>query len=269
MDDITFCTLTTYGYMEFTINCINSLKKIGIHDKLQVYCTDKISYDKIKPQYENTFYIEQDIFDTGKPNNKNGMIVFEDKSRFGRTMILKLLVIYTCLKKSKYVLFTDGDIFYHKPGFFEYLLNKIGDKNMLVQNDKMDGHVSCGDHLPVCCAGFMFIKKNNDTLEMFNYETKNTLYRSLFDTSERGGWFDDQLYLRKLKNVHNDIAKIEILPSELFPTWYVHMNRGSDINNFKKTWGNKYLLHYNYIKGWEKKRKMKDQDSWISGDTIK
>ena len=95
------------------------------------------------------------------------------------------------------------------------------------------------------------------------------LYRSLFDTSERGGWFDDQLYLRKLKNVHNDIAKIEILPSELFPTWYVHMNRGSDIDNFRKTWGNKYLLHYNYIKGWQKKRKMKDQDSWISGDTIK
>jgi hypothetical protein len=253
MDDVTFCTLTNNGYVDYTLNCLESLKRIGLNNKLEVYCSDKQSFNKIKPHHEGTHYFEQSIIDT----DDKQMIVF-GKDGFGETMKLKLMVIHHCLKKSKYVLFTDGDIFYHKAGFIEYLLENIGDHNILIQNDKIEGHVSMGDRKPVCCAGFMFIKQTEETLKMYDVETTDPFFRGLLTTSKRGDNFDDQIYLRRLRNEHNDRIKMHIIPSYLFPTYYVVKRR-----LIPKNWDEKYLLHYNYLTGDDKRKTMIGDKCWI------
>jgi hypothetical protein len=253
MDDVTFCTLTNNGYVDYTLNCLESLKRIGLNNKLEVYCSDKKSFDKIKPHHDGTHYFQHSIIDT----NDRPMILF-GKDGFGETMKLKLMVVHHCLKKSKYVLFTDGDIFYHKAGFIEYLLENIGDHNILIQNDKFENHVSISDKNPVCCAGFMFIKQTEETLDMYDIETATPLYRGLLDTSKCYGNFDDQIYLRNLRNNHNDRVKMHILPSYLFPTYYAI--KGGLVPYKCDT---KYLVHYNYLIGSTKKQTMVQYNSWL------
>lgn len=253
MESITFCTLTNTGYANYTLNCLKSLEKIGLKDKLEVYCTDKNSYDIIKKEHDNTHYFHQTIVTT-----QHNKIIEFGKEDFGNTMKLKLMVIHECLKKNSYVLFTDGDIFYYKNGFFEYLLENIGDDNILCQNDKMEGCVSMGDGKPVCCAGFMFIKKNEETLKIYDMNTTDKYYREMLDTSKRRGFFDDQVYLRRLRNEHNSIVKMKLLPSKLFPTYFVVKSR-----KIPKDWDQKFLLHFNYIIGNDKANIMKSSKSWL------
>ena len=254
MENITFCTLTNTGYINYTLNCLKSLEKIGLKDKLEVYCTDKKSFDIIKKEHDNTHYFYQDIV----TNQYNNIIEFGNED-FGNTMKLKLMVIHECLKKNSYVLFTDGDIVYYKSGFFEYLLENIGDNNILCQNDKMDGHVSKSDGKPVCCAGFMFIKKNEETLKIYDINTTDTYYRQMLDISKRNGGFDDQVYLRKLRNEHNSNVKMKLLPSNLFPTFYAVRDR----KNRPKNLDDRFLLHFNYIIGNDKQRMMRSHRSWL------
>ena len=254
MDDVLFCTLTNHGYINYTLNCLKSLEKIGMKDKLHVFCTDTSSFNKIKETHDNTFYFKQDIID----ENEKELFTLAKKN-FQQTMILKLMVIYECLKKSKYILFTDGDIVYYKSGFIEYLLENIKDNNILIQNDKTEGKNSRKDGKPVCCAGFIFIKNTPTTLDMFNYNTNNPIFQKYISSSLRKGFFDDQLYLRNLKNNHNDIVKMKLLPSLLFPTFFILKFK---INKPSEIWNEKYLLHFNYIIGNEKMKVMKYHKSW-------
>ena len=254
MDDVLFCTLTNNGYANYTLNCLASLDKIGLKDRLHVYCTDKTSFDRIRVNHENTHLFEQTIIDT---TNRPGMIKFDDEG-FGDTMVLKMRVVHHCLTLAKYVLFTDGDIVYYRTGFIEYLLKNIGDNNILIQNDKAEGHVSSGDKKPVCCAGFMFIKKTDVTLSMYDMDTVDPFYKDIISTSNRGGNFDDQIYLRRLRNEHNGVTKMILLPSCMFPTYFVVKSRLNLAN-----WDDKYLLHYNYLIGDAKKKTMVNRRDWL------
>ena len=76
MDDVLFCTLTNNGYANYTLNCLASLDKIGLKDRLHVYCTDKTSFDRIRKNHINTHLFEQTIIDT---TNRPGMIKFGDE----------------------------------------------------------------------------------------------------------------------------------------------------------------------------------------------
>ncbi len=253
MDDVLFCTLTNNGYSNYTLNCLASLKRIGLKDKLHVYCCDQESYNTIKKDHENTHLFNQDILTDEE--NKNMAIFGSDT--FGEVMKLKLMVVHHCLKKSKYVLFTDGDIVYFKEGFIEYLVDNIGDNNILIQNDKTEGAVSMGDKKPVCCAGFMFIKQNDETLKIYDMNTEDPLYRNYLDTSKRSGHFDDQIYLRRIRNSHQERVKMKLLPSALFPTYFVYRHRVK-LNPPDQ----KYLLHYNYLTSSDKKKTMVGRGNW-------
>ena len=215
MDDVLFCTLTNHGYINYTLNCLKSLEKIGMKDKLHVFCIDTSSFDKIKENHNNTFYFKQDIIEEGDKRIFN----FSNK-KFQQTMILKLMVIYECLKKSKYVLFTDGDIVYYKSGFIEYLVENIKDDNILIQNDKSEGVFSKYDGKPVCCAGFMFIKNTPVTLDVFNYNTNNVIFKKYIQSSLRKSFFDDQIYLRNLRiylpYIKSQISRRDFLKLDIF-----------------------------------------------------
>ena len=66
--------------------------------------------------------------------------------------------------KKDYVLFTDGDIVYENNNFVNYLLENIGDNDILIQNDTHLWDDTAGKDSSYLCSGFMFIKSNAKTL---------------------------------------------------------------------------------------------------------
>ena len=104
----------------------------------------------------------------------------------------------------------------------------------------------------------MFIKKNDETLKIYDINTNDSYYKEMLNTSKRRGFFDDQVYLRRLRNEHNSIVKMKLLPSKLFPTYFVVKSR-----KIPKEWDQKFLLHFNYIIGNNKANIMKSSKSWL------
>ena len=89
-------------------------------------------------------------------------------------------------------------------------------------------------------------------------DTTDTYYREMLDTSKRKGSFDDQIYLRRLRNEHNSTVKMRLLPSKLFPTFFVIKS-----GKIPKDWDQKFLLHFNYITGNLKQKGMINEKSWL------
>ena len=120
----------------------------------------------------------------------------------------------------------------------KYLLDKIEDNDMLIQNDG-----SNDDDTSNLCSGFMFIQSNPRTLKIFNPEEmdihKNTV-----------GW-DDQVYINNIKNN----LKFKTLPFDLFPTGAYYYKNHSSINP--------YMIHFNWVVGHEKERRMRCYNKWL------
>ena len=154
--DVAFITLTNSEYIDYTINCLQSLQRIHSTLTLHIYCIGKEVYDTISNRGYKCSLIDQEEnsnFQTFR-NGNGGDITFH-----------KFNIIYENLLKHDYVCFTDGDIVYENNLFYTYLLENIGDYDMLVQSE--------GDEIENYCTGFMFIKSNTNTLSIFNPTTVN------------------------------------------------------------------------------------------------
>jgi hypothetical protein len=114
-----------------------------------------------------------------------------------------------------------------------YLLENIGDNDMLIQNDMMENN-----NTDVLCSGFMFIKSNPKTLLLFNPF-------NVEDKRNEVGW-GDQLYINSIK----DQLKYKLLPLELFPNGRYYYQNSKKIKP--------YLIHFNWVKGHDKKERMKE-----------
>jgi hypothetical protein len=135
----------------------------------------------------------------------------------------------------EYVCITDGDIVYENNGVFDFLLEHIGDNDMLIQSEGLD--------TDDVCSGFMFIKSNPRTISLFHPENveihKNTV-----------GW-DDQVYINEMKYK----LKYKVLPLSLFPTGKYYDSYSDNIDP--------YLIHFNWIVGHEKKSIMIKYQKWV------
>ena len=49
-------TFTNYGYLDFTLNLLESIKKNNIDLDLLVYCTDKKSFEYLNKFNNNVYY---------------------------------------------------------------------------------------------------------------------------------------------------------------------------------------------------------------------
>ena len=174
---VIFITLTNTGYINYTLNCLKSLENIHFNNiSLNSYCIGKDGYNTlISKNYkcsliDNEKHCNFEKFRTGNWSN----ITFN-----------KFKIIYENLLKHDYVCFTDGDIVFENINFFNYLLENIEDNDMLIQNDTMDDNND-----EQLCSGFMFIKSNENTLELFNPKNVEKFQNIV-------GW-DDQVYINKL-----------------------------------------------------------------------
>ena len=104
-------TLTNKGYLEYTQNLIESLKKLNISNKLEIYCIDQVSFNFLKNKYtENKVYYVQNNY------NISDIQLFRD-GNWNKVVYYKFQIIKENLDKGNDVLFTDGDIVFFKKSF--------------------------------------------------------------------------------------------------------------------------------------------------------
>ena len=122
---IAIITLANHGFLNFTMNCIKSLEKIGLGGQMKVYCIDDKCYNKLSSSYQNCCLIESEY------NKKiDGLKIYprsndKTESLYKDIMLMKYPAILDALENNDYVLFLDADVVFHDNRFIEYLLKTI------------------------------------------------------------------------------------------------------------------------------------------------
>jgi hypothetical protein len=223
---IAFITLTNNGYVDFTLNCLKSLENINFEKKLDCYCIGEECCSILKSNSYNSFLIKDDNSNFQTFRNGNWWDIVSNKFK----------IIHENLNKYDFVCITDGDIVFENNKFLDYLIENIEDNDMLIQNDTMNDN----DHWNLC-SGFMFLKSNEKTRYLFNPKIVIEKYKEKIC---------DQLYINNIKNK----LKYKLLPLELFPNGRYYYENHSKIQP--------YLIHFNWLIGHEKKKKMKEFNKW-------
>jgi hypothetical protein len=225
-----FITLTNNGYIEYTLNCLESLKRISSPIQLKCFCIGKEGYEKLRGAGYNAVLINDE-------DNTNFQTI--RTGNWSKIVQYKFRIIYEELKTHDYVLYTDGDIVYENPEFYEYLLRKVGIYDMLIQSE---GLKDTSDE--VLCSGFMFIKSNPTTLNLFN-PIHTEKYRDIV------GW-GDQLYVNSIK----EQLAYSFLPLNLYPNGRFYYQHSDTLNP--------YIIHFNWVKGHEKQERMQKYSKWFT-----
>ena len=233
-NNIAFISLTNSGYIDYTLNCLQSLKNINMRKQLKVYCIGEKGYSILT---NNGVLCE--LID----NDKEDTINFQKfrTKQWSNVTYYKFEIIYNNLLNNEYVCITDGDIVYENNQLFDYLLSNIEDNDLLIQSE--------GIYNIDLCSGFMFIKSNEHTISLFNPENVK-MYRN------QEGW-DDQVYINSIKYKF----KFKKLPLQLFPTGQYYYEYNKHIYP--------YLIHFNFVVGHEKEKKMIHYNKWYVSKKVK
>tara|TARA_B100001996_G_scaffold133739_2_gene101798 strand:- start:8074 stop:8778 length:705 start_codon:yes stop_codon:yes gene_type:complete len=224
-------TFTNYGYLDFTLNLLNSIEKNNVDLELSIYCTDIKSFNEL----ENKGYKAINII--SELESSNNKLEWEAGNEdFGLIMIKKFEAIYNSLKENKLVLYIDGDVVIKKD-ITDYLCNEIGDNDFLFQLDYNPKKTEQND----LCAGFMMIKSQEETLNLFN--PNNLDIEKIIKLPSH-----DQTYL----NQNKESFKYNFLPIQEFPN-------GAFFMNFET---NPKIIHFNYLIGKNKKKTMQKCGEW-------
>ena len=227
---VKFMTLTNNGYIDYTLNCLKSLEQIDFSEyKLHCYVLGEDAHNILQSYGYESILLKSDNIDDTKFNKFR-------KGNWHNITKRKFEIIYNGLLENEFVCFTDGDIVFQNKNFINYCLDYIQDNELIIQNDNLLN--SCIGNL---CSGFMFIKSNKKTIELFN--PKNV------EKYVKPGW-DDQLYINSIKF----ILKFRMFPLELFP------NGNYYYKNYEKL--KPMMIHFNWIVGHEKKKKMIEHNKW-------
>ena len=240
MDSIKFITLTNNGYIDYTLNCLKSLELIDFQQPLHCYAIGEECYNTLQSKkYKSTLLKSDDIEDTKFNRFRTGNWHNITKRKFE--------IIHKELQENEFVCFTDGDIVFLDKNFMKYCLDHINNNDMIIQNDTL----SNSSHQTLC-SGFMFIKSNKNTLNIFN--PKNV------EQYVRPGW-DDQIYINEIKSK----IKYSLLPLDLFPNgqyFYNSQKKNNMFNIMSNTKSNNMMIHFNWVIGHEKQNRMKKYNKW-------
>lgn len=222
---IAFITLTNNAYHHFTLNCLRSLKFLR-GPQLHTYC---IGNDCAKQIQCEGFPVT--VIDTDEELSQRQIF---RKGRWGELTNKKLHIIHRNLKENDYVCYTDSDIVFCK-AFWDYLLYCIGNNDMLIQNDTMEDGFNGN-----LCSGFMFIKKNDRTMELFDPANTNNRINEI--------QFDDQAYINEIKHK----LDFQLLPLDLFPNGKYFYNNSDKLDPM--------MIHFNWSK--DKQQAMRNFGYW-------
>jgi hypothetical protein len=225
-ENVAFITLTNSGYIDYTLNCLESLKHIHSKMNLTSYCLGIDGYNKLN-KHGYACHLLEDEINSNFQTYKNG--------NWSNITFYKFHIIYENLLQYRFVCFTDGDIVFENNIFIDFLMDNIEDNDLLIQSE--------GPYLDDVCTGFMFIQSNPKTLSLFNPN-------NIEQFKNKPGW-DDQVYVNNIKH----LLKYKKLPLSLFPTGNYYYKYSDQIKP--------YMIHFNWIIGHEKKQKMIYYNKWL------
>tara|TARA_B110000858_G_scaffold192819_1_gene244191 strand:- start:14461 stop:15393 length:933 start_codon:yes stop_codon:yes gene_type:complete len=218
--------MTNKGYIDFTLNCYKSLKKSGAEFDLVSHVLDKEAYNILKNNNHPAVFVD---------NKTLSDLVYYNREGWGKMMYTKMKIIYDELQKHKYVCITDGDIVFNNKCFMEYCFNMSKKYDIIFQNN-----ASSNQAVASICAGFVFIKSNENTRKLYNInEIKNV---STEQNCLKGR-------IRKISSL-----KLGYLPLELFPNGKFYRSNNTTLNP--------YMVHFNHTSTTRKIGHMKKYGSW-------
>lgn len=228
-----FVTLTNDGYLDYTLNCLESLKRVGFKQSLHCYCLGEEAYNTLKKKGHRV---------TSLPIETEEDVNFQ---RFNRDywygiVKRKFDIIYSELKSGKPVFYVDSDIVFLHKHFMLFCVNNIGRSDILMANDGQSESIRGN-----LCTGFMLIKSNPATLSLFDPETVK---------KEVKPGFNDQGYINKSKHG----LDYKALPLHLYPNGRFFQENQA---NYAKAI-QPFMVHFNWLIGHKKKEIMKKFGHW-------
>jgi hypothetical protein len=214
-------TYINAGYFDYLYNFVLNLKQINVPWKLCVICVDEEASRLCNEKNIDNIYFPLE-------NKSKLFTIFGSKDYKNITMAKIDVIKYVLSHDVKTVLYLDSDIHVYQD-FMPYLKSLNG-YDIYMQSDNGKMNMEFNDNR---CSGFMYINKNDNTLKIFDYQN--------YDTKKYNG---DQDHINLMIKKYN-INCLQ-LPRNLFPN-------GVFINNVPKE---AYLLHYNWMKGHDKKKNM-------------
>jgi len=229
MNSVKFITLTNNGYLDYTLNCLKSLEKIGFEGDLHCYVIGEESHDTLQNKGYTSSLLEYD-------NDEDCNFAKFRKGNWHNITKRKFDIIYKELNENDFVCITDGDIVFLDKSFMEFCFNYIENNDLIIQNDKLSD-----DNHENLCSGFMFIRSNEKTLNLFH---PNNVEKEV-----KEGW-GDQKYINNIKTK----LHYKTLPLDLFPNGNYYYRENNRLNPM--------MIHFNYVIGHEKKNRMKTYNKW-------
>lgn len=232
-------TLTNDGYKDLTENLLISMKKLGIASLLKIYCIGSESYNYFKHKY---YLNEVEQVDTNDKYLNNWVtyrsiqhVDTEGKKQWATITSYKIYAINKELIAGNDIIFIDGDIVFEKDPF-QYMLDSLEpNTELLIQNDQQK------DMIPAMCTGFFWMKSNDNTINITNFDTI---------TKNIDSFQNDQQYLRRFSKQLNH----KFLDLGLFPNGKYYRDYYREIEP--------YIIHFNYDVSDFKIKRMKQFNKW-------
>lgn len=239
-------TLTSNGYKYFTLNLLEHLKKAGVPWKLCVVCADKAAYQFFRGQTISVIQAVTLFPDTGPNISPFGTMNFQRLNR----LKLDLLATFTSYPEIRHGIYMDGDIAVYNdfvPDILERL--ELGPA-LHIQCD--EGHrESCSSESSTCtnaCTGFI-AWSHGLSPSLFQVNKYLSLWRAQPE---------DQVFVNA--RIRDEGVAFQTLPRDLYPNGQFARlySPDSPLKSVAK------ILHYNYLVGLDKQRRMKINGDWLS-----
>jgi hypothetical protein len=242
-------TLTSNGYKFMTLNLIRHIQELRAPWRLAVFCADAASYTFFTREGIGAIRLADPVPDHGPNVVPMGTRQFQGLNR-KKLDVLDTLCNSEAVKQAVYL---DGDIAVYRDFVPDIEARLAGHDGLLMQCDEQTRVDCSGTPCPNLCTGVI----------AWRHGTIPSNFFSLADSEALAAWrerSEDQVW------VNRRIAELGVpassLPRTLYPNGAFAGLYGRD-SGLKKGRLSSFLLHYNYLIGEAKKRRMTANGDWI------
>ena len=236
-------TLTSNGYKFMTLNLLTHLRRIKVPWKLCIVCADSGSYSFFRKEGIPCIRCDTPLPDFGTEASPFGTKQFQTLN----LKKLELLHSFSATPAIRYGVYMDGDIAVYSD-FLPDIISRFQapGSSIYLQCDERT-RVDCSGN-PGClngCTGFLAWRHGVDT-SIFKVD------RELWKSRP-----EDQMFVNTMMGRLG--IPVVTLPRSLYPNGAFASLYGNGSARKSET----HLLHYNYLVGASKQKKMKNNGDWL------
>tara|TARA_Y100001963_G_C6683836_1_gene401190 strand:+ start:43 stop:813 length:771 start_codon:yes stop_codon:yes gene_type:complete len=238
-----FLLYTNDGASDMCLNCVYSLKKLGIDDEqILLYTADSASKDKLESYGLNVHSIGAETHENYQDWNTKG---------FHKVVHYKIKSIIDALQTSNVFYLDTDNVIFKNPLDFVSKVIESDSIDIMIQDDS-----DLGGRWKSLCTGVVYIRSNEKTLKFYDECMK--LHAKNIENGQSTG---DQASFNEIYARRGSIEGLQeltlgVLPMQYFPNGQAYFD--NDIGKDEK-----YLVHNNYISGVESKiKRFITHDMW-------